>query len=318
MQLKTPQSPLANGHSSEGNLPSRGISKELEEALELDVDSETPFETESTNPQEEDDDDMSAIIDFDDNVKPPMTPLNPFGGNNLLESSEPVPFKRTDNIKPFLNDIQEQRLITYLDTKTMEIQRLFVKFLSKSEDAPKWFDIVHLIDNLLEFIWFGITGVQGGIRGVYHWNVYNYPMKTQCIKSPNSDNLELSINLKSNGCSSYLITIMGELITYIFKYSINNYDDWIITLRILAKLDDTMCIFIDYGQSLITVTEKVRINSIIQRTKMVIVELFDKFSNDTQRGFEPSTQLLEKREMLNQFQLFMGEVYEGLIDRTSI
>lgn len=315
MPLKTPDSPIANGHSSEGHLPTGVIPRELEEALDLDMDSDTPA---ANNLVESDEDGGPPIIDFEDNVKPPITPLNPFGSNSYLESSEPVSFTRTGDSKPILNDAQEQRLMTYLDNKTMEIQRLFVKFLSGSEDAPKWFELVHLIDNLLEFIWFGVTGAHGGVRGVYHWNVYNYPIDTPCVKQPSRETLELPINLRSNGCPSYLITIMGELITYIVKYSIDNYHDWIIALRILGKLDDTLCIFIDYGQSLISVTEKVRMNSIIQRTKLVNVELFEKFSTDTQRGFEPNSRLLEQREMLNKFQMFMGEVYEGLIDRTSI
>lgn len=312
--LEVPRSPPVNGHSSERSLPSGGIPRELEEALDLDMDSETPMERDNVRGEDEE---MDATVDFEDYTKPPMTPLNPFGANGDLESSEPVPFRRTDAVKPPLSDAQEQRLIAYLDARTMEIQRLFVKYLAKGEDIPKWSEIVHLIDNLLEFVWFGITGAQSGVRGIYHWNVYKCDMQVDCIKIPQTSELELASNLKSNGCPSYLLTIMGELITYIAKQAMDTYEDWMITLTILAKLDDALCVLIDYG-SLITVTEKVRVSSIVQRTKMVVVELFEAFSRETQRRFDPSTSLLRERETISQFQTFAGEVYEGLSDRTSI
>lgn len=321
MSFVTPESPRAQGRSSDADLrlPQQTIPQELAQALDLSDDEEQDLDEDMPGAEDQQMDSETPLYDFDDHTRPPMSPVNPFGANEAMGASTPSSFTISEAIKPGLNDAQQQRLINYLDNQLMSIQRLYVKHISGNKDAPSWSHMVHLLDNLLEFIWFGITGVSGGIKGIYHKNVFDYPMETPSVKLP-STNLELVLpsNLKNNGCISYLITIMGELITFVEKFPLESYSNWLETLRLFAKIDDTLCISIDYGQTLVTTTEKVRINSLVQRTKILIVGIFDEFGLNIQRGFDSDQDLKDERDKLAQFQSFVGELYEGLIDRTSI
>ncbi|GMM30974.1 hypothetical protein DAMA08_037190 [Martiniozyma asiatica (nom. inval.)] len=304
---------------------------------------------------------ITPLADFSDITLPPIDPLNPFGANNGLSSSSPIPIEISNKILPILSDLQEQRLLNYIDNKIMELQRGFVQYLAQNDKDKKqlndilnshalsWHNIAHKIDELLEFIWFSITSIKG-VPGVYHWNVYLYldtpdtPRtphdiqhfllnETKIIKQPSSiimaihasDSTQLDgktrlilPKLKSSGCISYLISIMGELITMLVKYPLNDYTDWLIAFRLLGKLDDSFCILLDYG--LITMTERVRVASIVQRTKVALVQLFERFTSQIMRQYDEEyvAGMAKERQKIEIFQIYVGEIYEGLIDRTSI
>ena len=65
--------------------------------------------------------------------------------------------------------------------------------------------------------------------------------------------------------------------------------------------------------AIISTTEKVRIASLVQRTKLAIVELFDLFVQKL--GVD---EVHKHRHVIDAFQIFVGEAYEGLVDRTSM
>lgn len=288
---------------------------------------------------------ITPMMDFCDPIRAPIDSLNPFGENSTLLSSEPIPIILKDglNIKN-LNDLQIQKLNDYIDNKVMTIRRGFVKYLSSREDEEnvglEFNKLITQIDDIIEFIWYAMSQFKG-IPTIYHANIIvDTSIETMfgnefedmkevlnnSIKPPsmilitndesNVKNLELPNNIDSSSFVSYYITIIGDLIDYIVKYDLNTFTDWILLLRLVAKLDNVLSIIIDYsslkGNNLIITTEKIRIASIIQRTKIVLVGLFDKFLRSL--GLE---QIESHRKIIDNFQIYLGEAYEGLTDRTS-
>lgn len=288
---------------------------------------------------------VTPLMDFSDPVKAPKKMINPFGNNETLSSSDPIPIL----LEPRLNvrrlsDTQEQKLGEYIDDRLMSIQRGFVKYMSSKEENTQeglqWGQLVYNVDEILEFIWYAMTQVRG-IPTVYHANVLsdvglrsllgeNFNEIEQSIKNvvripqgsslfgwSGVDHIEMPHNLSQSMHLSFLLRIMSDIIDYIAKYEFLTLGDWILLLRMLAKIDNTMSTIIDYSNlkpvAIISTTEKVRIASLVQRTKLAIVELFDLFVQKL--GVD---EVHKHRHVIDAFQIFVGEAYEGLVDRTSM
>ena len=291
---------------------------------------------------------VTPMMDFSDPVRAPVDLLNPFGANNTLSSSDPVPISLGgDRSARQLSDVQQQKVSEYIDERLLAIQRGFVKYLSSTEEADleglAWEQIAGRIDEVVEFVWYALFHVRG-VPIVYHSNV----LADECIRAifdtrfaeiktmldaairpcdqllvrPAADaplpSLVLPAAVDNPGHVSYLIKITGDLIDYIVKYDFATFTDWIVLLRLAAKLDNVLSILIDYSAlptapTVVSTTDKVRLASIVQRTKIAIVELFDRFV----RQLDPA-QASHHRVAIDHFQGYAGETYEGLVDRTSV
>lgn len=289
---------------------------------------------------------MTPLADFSDPIKAPHDLINPFGPNNKLSSSSPIPisFDEKLNVQK-LSDLQEQKLNDYIDDQLSSIQKGFIKFLSsKSEkhvEGLHFKEIANKLDDLIEFIWYTIFQIKG-IPIVYHGNIMvDTPidalfereaeeMKTEIwsiISRPTLllikdevygfKQLNLPGNIDNSVYVSYLIKISNDLIDYIMKYRLIRFRSWMMLLRLLSKLDNALAIIIDYSSlkstNIISATEKIRISSIIQRTKIALVKLFDQFIRYL--GLE---NVKDYRYAIDAFQTYIGETYEGLVDRTSL
>jgi hypothetical protein len=289
---------------------------------------------------------VTPMEDFSDPIKPPIDLINPFGANSTLSSSDPIPISLNKRLSVRrLSDLQEQKLGDYIDEKLMNIQKGFVKYLSsKTEnlhEGYEWNELVNKLDDIIEFVWYAIAQVKG-IPVVYHSNVMtdtsfevifgdkfneiiakidNVIKKSSLLLVKDEENelrqLNLPDNINNSVYVSYLIKICGDLIDYIVKYELNEFSDWIILLRLFGKLDNILSIVIDYSSlkkiTIISTTEKIRIASIIQRTKIALIELFDHFVRKL--GIE---NIQTYRSAIDAFQMYVGETYEGLVDRTSL
>lgn len=296
---------------------------------------------------------IPSMVDFSDPIRATSQLINPFGNNKLLTSSDPIPIS-VEGIGKMrrLSDLQEQKLSDYIDDQLLTLQRGFVKYLSSKEDSnvSEGFDFDTLtmkLDEIIEFIWYTISQVSGCIPIVYHANVLldesvktifennaqqenivlaqiKGKIKTSSViilKESNNSNQELNLKLPSNISDSvyvsYIIKIIGDLIDYIVKYDLNTFGDWILLLRICGKLDNILSILIDYSikqnKCIVNTTEKVRLSSIIQRTKIAVVSLFDNFV----RGLG-LPEIEKNRRSIEHLQTRVGEIYEGLVDRTSL
>lgn len=293
---------------------------------------------------------VTPMMDFSDPVRPPIDLVNPFGANNTLSSSDPIPITIEGGGVNHrrLSDAQQQKLSDYIDDKLLTIQRGFVKYLSSKKEAEDvqvglaWEQIAAKIDEVIEFIWYAIFQIRG-VPVVYHSNILvdecirfifcgrfqEIKAKLDTVIRPPSQllvrntaseiqSLHLPSEVENSGYESYLIRIMGDLIDYIVKYDFTTFADWIILLRLTGKIDNVLSILIDYSglpttASLVSTTDKVRVASIIQRTKIAVVELFDRFV--LHLGSERTVQ---HRTAIDHFQIYAGETYEGLVDRTSM
>lgn len=290
---------------------------------------------------------VTPMMDFSDPVRAPIDLINPFGANGALSSSDPIPMLIDRDAKVNqLSDSQEQKITDYIDEKLLLVQRGFVKYLSSKEESVNegltWIQLGSKLDESIEFIWYANSQIKG-VPIIYHANVMIddvlknlFTEEFDHIKSVTDGVIKIStnnllLNDKKSGVPqlvlpykidnsvyvSYLIRIMGDLIDYIVKYEPNTFEDWIILLRLTAKFDNILSIITDYsnkkGTNIVSTTEKVRIASIIQRTKIAIVELFDRFVR--QLGLDG---IEHYRKAIENFQVYVGEIYEGLIDRTSI
>lgn len=302
---------------------------------------------------------VTPMIDFSDPVKAPFDLINPFGANNTLSSSEPIPIEIVESHSKKLSEMQELKISEYIDEKLQLIQRDFVKYLSVREEEEEsiresvsWGKLIHKIDDVVEFIWYAMSKVKG-VPIIYHANVivddslkviftHKYPGMKEQLDTITKHNSMVLLNglgekdeksgvngrtsvlrvplprdiTSNSGYVSYCIKLMGDFIDYIVKYQLEDIKDWIILLRVLGKIDNVMSILIDYDnlgekqRMIISTTDKVRIASIIQRTKIAAVELFDRFVREGDGSLT--------RVAVDNFQVFVGELYEGLVDRTSI
>lgn len=296
---------------------------------------------------------QTPMIDFSDNSKPINSIINPFEMNNknggspklLLSSSDSIPILINNNKSiQKLNDLQEQKLIEYIDENLLNIQRGFVKFLSSKEEnnenlkeGYQFSQLVLRIDEIIEFIWYTITQIKG-IPIIYHLNIFNNEYNNnQLINSFKIDENELDKIIKMNNkldlnsnlimlkdidknklYVSFIIKIMGDLIDYIIKYDFNYIINWILILRLTAKIDNFLSILIDYSNyttnhyQLVNNTDKVRISSLVQRTKITLVEIFDHYMTEINNNNNKNSNL-----RFDIIQTVIGEVYEGVIDRVS-
>ncbi|OUM55061.1 hypothetical protein BVG19_g4538 [[Candida] boidinii] len=387
--------------------------------------------------------DPNNLLDIDLNTRLKNPPINPFGSNKKMISSNPIRIKRvspqqqqhqnqqqlkTDSNNDNSNNIngtgfnrdrrlslpQQGRLVDYLDTQLLEIQRKFIKHLSLKEDEKKnqsadsnsgttptpanqetnsteFINISKLISslyNVVNMIWFSIFQIKN-VPCIYHnnLNVYSSVIDTTSgtdnnprMNSHGEQIVELQlIDPKSLfGQTNYLIKIMGDFIDYLSKYDIENFDQIIDILKFLAAIDNIISILIDQegepdkdqefkvedvsesidiqelrnkinNVKIVNNTEKIRMESIITRTKLLITNKFDEFKNKSISEFnlnlkneiinnkrklnsnikdeENSTsnidhQLKKGRNNLShifsEYEVLIGEVYEGIIDRTSI
>lgn len=291
---------------------------------------------------------ITPMPDFSDPVRPIPAIVNPFGGNSTLSSSSPIPLSLLPELNiSLVTDSQAQKLSEYVDDKLLSVQRGFVKYLSAREEDEiheglEWKGLVAGLDDIIEFLWYAMV-MQKGAPVIYHINILRDDIVKGLMKDHGSDVIEqvngvvkvssniqvkseetpllLPGNLGKTPYVAYLIRIMGDLIDYIVKYNFSSFTNWILLLRLLGKLDNIISVLIDYskerfGQStsehIISTTEKIRIASIIQRTKIVVVELFDHFTRQMS-----TEEIAYYRQAIEMFQTFAGEVYEGLVDRTS-
>lgn len=289
---------------------------------------------------------ITPMGDFSDPTRAPIDLINPFGANNTLASSDPIPMSMDKGLNMRrLSDLQEQKLGDYIDDKLLLMQRGFVKYLASKDEAVKegltWPQLVCKVDEIVEFLWYAISHVKG-VPVIYHSNILTdaslavifqssfaeMQEKMKAIIRPTSfilvkdganvlNELSLPDNINNSVYVSYLIRLLGDLIDYIVKYELNAFEHWILLLRLTAKMDNVLSIIIDYSTrkslAIISTTEKVRIASIVQRSKITMVELFDHFVRSL--GLE---RVQQSRSAIDSFQMFIGEAYEGLVDRTSL
>lgn len=318
--------------------------------LQQDMDVDTPDTPENSLMSEipEDPNYITPLPDFSDPVRPLPTAINPFGANTALSSSMPIPISLevSLNIRS-VSDAQAQKLGEYIDERLLTVQKGFVKYLSAREEdnvheGMEWKDLAAGIADVVEFLWYAMV-MQKGVPVIYHTNILLDSVVAVVLKkhsssilqqvsgvvkvAPNfvvesgSTPLALPDNLETTPYVSYLIKIMGDLIDYIVKYDLSSFANWILLLRLVAKIDNIISVLIDYStlkfgantaRHIVSTTEKVRMASIVQRTKIVVVELFDHFTRQMS-----ADELSHYRQAVETFQTCVGEVYEGLVDRTS-
>ncbi|KAH3677138.1 hypothetical protein WICMUC_001893 [Wickerhamomyces mucosus] len=191
--------------------------------------------------------------------------------SELPEDYKPIltPSPAPPNVIPYrkLSNTQQLKFMNYADERLMYIQRRFIQSFGLNQGIG-YISLSELLQddkNLINFIWMSI----------------------------NSTDLAL---LKNSlfGQTDYLIRIANDLLEYLDKMivTIENSKE---ILKLISSLNDKFSYLIDgkgYSQ-----TEMVRINGIAERTRLLIVEVFDKF------GIEG-------------YQYEISKIYEDVLDRT--
>lgn len=306
---------------------------------------------------------------FDMDFESRRTPLNPFGQNTKMSSSEPIRILRKssgENKIRKLSMSQQSRLISYIDERLMAIQRKFIKYLSaredpetKTEDKSVQYglsELMHSLDSVINIIWYSMFKMRF-VPFVYHDDVLTEDEREKLGLS-NSKQIELE-EITSDflfGQTSYLIRIMGDLVDYTSKFHFQSFQEVHNLIYILAELDNIICILIDEYEdsddgdlllqkkdyrdeknspvssperSFISNTEKIRIDSIISRTKLLVITKFDEFKkivleqlNDNDD--DNATHIRKRKRddqiriQIQKFEILIGEIYEGILDRTSV
>lgn len=265
---------------------------------------------------------------FTDIEGPRFSPVNPF---HTSEDSKPKPknwnFHKSHISEPAgLSLAQQSRFVQYIDNRLLQIQRNFIKYLSSENKSQSGspFTLTTLLKELssvLNFIWYSI------------FETKTIPVVTN--KFENEFELPLVHPTRLFGQTDYLIKIMGDLTDYIQKYDFEEWHELTDLLQLLKKIDSFVSILIDQTESndtpLINNTERVRMDSIITRTKLTTIQKFEhmkfKIHQDQlssalgakRKHDHTSTEEADPVEgILHKYEEKIGEIYEGIIDRTSI
>ncbi|QPG73083.1 hypothetical protein FOA43_000388 [Brettanomyces nanus] len=285
---------------------------------------------------------------FDTDTQKRRTPLNPFGGNSQLASSEPIRIirkkSRSQGASKPLSMKQQSRLVTYIDERLMEIQRRFIKYLSAREDPDNepestatqfgFSDLAEALDKVITIIWYSIFQVKV-VPFVYHYNILT-PSEAAVLGYNEGKEVVLEEITPDFlfGQTNYFIRIMGDLVDYVEKFEFVHFDSIHNLLLLFAKLDNIISILIDEysedngpsrtnNQPFINNTEKIRIDSIISRTKLLVIQKFDVFKKISlyesvdENGKRKQIESDIKKD-IQKYELLIGEIYEGILDRTSI
>lgn len=299
---------------------------------------------------------------FDTDIGPRKTPVNPFGRNTNLGSSEPIRIVRRKSLgdaKPRrLSMSQQSRLVNYIDSKLMSIQRSFIKYLSARDDEASKNDptivkfglneLLAALDNVVDIIWYSIFKAKN-VPFVYHYDVLT-SAERQKLGQNGCKEVELE-EITSDflfGQTSYLIRIMGDFVDNLEKLHLRSFEEVHNLLVFLAKLDNIISILIDEytdtdedmigkeekldttssEKQFISNTEKIRIDAIINRTKILVIHMFDQLKGvvldsldhpqEDGEGGKKRKRSDELKAQVDNYELLIGEIYEGILDRTSI
>ncbi|ODV86291.1 hypothetical protein CANARDRAFT_6781 [[Candida] arabinofermentans NRRL YB-2248] len=251
---------------------------------------------------------------------------------------------------------------TSISNKQQEPQQTSVDDeASKQLDISK-FTLPHIIAGLSDvatMIWYS-TFQTKQIPIVAHSNIFSSHSETQHEPL----NIDVDFQVSQFGQTAYIVKILGDFSEYLDKYPLLDFDSWLMVLKFLAECDNMVSYFIDYQEQtelvrlgldpndvdletddilnstrsdimagvrgdmlLISTTEKIRLESIVNRIKLQLVEKFDHFKEvleDEQqqtgtgkrgRGEVEDGDLAQK---FTTFEGYVGEVFEGIGDRTSI
>jgi hypothetical protein len=159
-----------------------------------------------------------------------------------------------------LSETQQDRFRDYLDEEIMRITRKYIQRLNNPVQGYRSFaDMLHDINKLVDLLWYSVTSTysEGGDFQSY-----------------------------------YLLRIADDLVDYIEGYQNEPCPED--TIRILQKLDAMLSQLVDgHGPVRLTRTEAVRLQSIAERTRIVVASII--------KGLE----------------LEVAKVYENVLDKTS-
>jgi len=153
---------------------------------------------------------------------------------------------------------QQSKFINYVDERLLHIQRRFTQSFGLGELGYRSInELITDVKQLLNFIWYSIGSDDDGDKErkeYLHQDSTNF------------------------GQSEYLIRIAGDLVEYVGKMEINQ-DSAINVLKLMKSLDEKFARLIDGkvpGGEKLRGTEQVRISGIAERSRLLMVELFER------------------------------------------
>lgn len=257
-----PSSPLHPRSDEECELPSCKISNEAVDFLDLNPDLSANGDDGDDGEVEPKDGEITTMYvegDRKEDFEPLITPVD-----------SPLPTRSSDSRIGVLDSLQQSKFKNYVDEQLMTIQRKFVQSFGLNDIGYKNLDeLLKDLEKLISFIWLSIDP------------------KTVSSSSETAKSTLF-------GQQEYLITISNDLLDYVEKLEISN-ESASNLLKLLSNLDSKFAKLIDGaipGGKPIYKTQAVRISAIAQRSRLVVMDQFDK-SGITMFRYELST-LYEK------------------------
>ncbi|AOA63196.1 TFIIH complex subunit [Komagataella phaffii CBS 7435] len=288
----TPPHPNANSEVDLTNI--REIPRELENELQL-------------NPDLSDDEEEPIKIEQDKSFKEEDVYKSDTFKQDLTEELV-LDFKLPSGLGPALSLTQQSRFISFVDDKLLQIQRNFIKYLSEEDSTYTLSQLIRQINETISILWYSIFRVEQ-IPVVFH----------SAILGRNSTSLNHASSVDLFGQPHYFIRIIGDLIDYVEKFPLSSVDELRELLALVAKLDNVVIVLVDQDtvstpsakKDFIDKTEKVRLLSLATRFKLLLLSKYEELK--TVR--HPIT---AEFNIWPEYDQLVGQVYEGIIDRTSI
>lgn len=199
--------------------------------------------------------------DAHDIYAPTLSPAPPLLNHytNSTSSARSGSFSAT---KHMLTEPQQRRLLNYLDDELLKIQHGYVLRQSPGQGYDTLTALLKDLNKVLDVIWYSISASQ----------------PSEIPSTPNNS-LSSSHVFRLFGQSHYLLSIADSLTEFITGYP----PDPVPTIRIFQKLDQIFARLLD-SQNLagpssnkkgLTQTEKIRLESIAERARIVVMEQFE-------------------------------------------
>lgn len=204
---------------------------------------------------------ISSPRDAHDIYMPALSPAPPLLSHNNNGTPSSI-LTSSSASRHSLTEPQQRRLLNYLDDELLKIQHGYVLRQSPGQGYDTLTALLVDLDKVIDVIWYSISASQ----------------PSEIPSTPNSSVSNLS-TFRLFGQSHYLLSIADSLTEFVAGYP----PEPVPTIRIFQKLDQVFARLLDSQQTAgpssnkkgLTQTERIRLESIAERARIVVMELFE-------------------------------------------
>lgn len=213
--------------------------------------------------------------------------LSPDNNEDTSTNNKTLDFSLNSNrTRKLLSETQQTKLLQYFEDQLLHIQRRYVSRLSPPSGYKNFDELIKDINKLVDVIWYSILSSEPK-------SIHDVPYLENLSSTSSTSTTVKYQSISLFGQTHHLLAIADQLVDYIEGYSKQPAPQS--TINIINKLDNIFKAILDQdNNSIFTETEKIRLESIAERTRIAVALAFENVD-----GYEDD----------------VGKVYENVLDR---